>query len=264
MTLFTKILIATPLVLLSFVGESNAQFGRGGRGGYGGGYYGGGYGGGGYGYGSPYGYGGSGINYSTKLGNSGFLSVGTGNGYGGSGISYGTRVGNNGFLSVGTGFNNGYGNSYYGNGYGYGNSYYGNGYSSGYSTPYYGNSYYSNGVMVSPSYAPTTSFYSPSGTVMSGSTLQAMPAAGVVQVGATAPASAAGKYTVVVPDKAKVWFNGAMNNQTGTRRDFTSTGSGQLTIKVEWKNGDQQMSKEMMVNVQEGEQSTLDLTPLLN
>lgn len=252
MTLFTKILIATPLVLLSFVGESNAQFGRG-RGGYGGGYYGGGYGGG-YGYGSPYGYGGSGINYSTKLGNNGVLSVGTGNGYGGSGISYGTRVGNNGFLSVGTGFNNGYGNSYYGNGYGYGNSYYGNGYNSG-----YGNSYYSNGVMVSPSYAPTTSFYPQSGT-----TLQAMPAAGVVQVGATSPASAAGKYTVVVPDKAKVWFNGAMNNQTGTRRDFTSTGSGQLTIKVEWKNGDQQMSKELMVNVQEGEQSTLDLTPLLN
>jgi len=237
MTLFTKVLIAAPLVMLSLAGDSQAQFGRGGRG-----------------YGGGYGYGGYGGGY----------------GYGGTGISYGTRVGN-GFLSVGTG-TGGYGYGGYGGGYGYGSPYYGSSYGSSYGNSYYPSSVYSSGGSYYPSasstYAPATSFYQPGGTVMSGtvsgSTLQAMPTtSGVVQAGSTSPASAAGKYTVIVPENAKVWFNGNKNDQKGNRRDFTSTGSGQLTIKVEWKNGDQNMSKEVTVNVQDGEQSTLDLTPIL-
>lgn len=276
MNMFVKALIATPLALLAFAGDSQAQFGwgggrsgfsLGGRNGvnfsnsaYGNPYWGGnnassfnigGRNGIGYStnsFGNPY-WGGQGSNFS--VGGLNFGSSSYGSPYGLGVNSYSTPWGG---LSVPT-FGSG--------GYGY-NSGYSSGYypSSGYSSGYYSPSY-SSGTVIG-GYSSGTPVYSSAGTIItsSPSALIQMPNAGVVQASGTA--SGSGKYTVVVPDKAQVWFNGTKSNQTGTRHDFSFTQGGQVTIKVKWMNGSQEMTKEMMVNVNPGEESTIDLTPLLN
>jgi len=297
MNMFVKALIATPLALLAFAGDSQAQFGwGGGRSGSSfnvGGRNGLSIGNSSYGYGSPFGYGNAynGSNFSLGGRNGlNFSNSAYGNPYfGGQGSSFGIGGLNFGSSSYGSPY--GYGtNSYstpwgglsvpsvggYGYNSGYSSGYYpSSGYSSGYSSPssgYYSSGYYSPSVSV-PSYSSGTVIggyssgtpvYSSAGTIVTGSssaTLQ-MPSSGIVQASGTA--SGSGKYTVVVPDKAQVWFNGTKSTQTGTRHDFSFNQGGQVTIKVKWMNGSQEMTKEMMVNVNPGEESTIDLTHLLN
>ncbi|WP_020473044.1 hypothetical protein [Zavarzinella formosa] len=256
MNMLVKALLVVPLTLLTFAADSQAQFFGGRRGGVsvgvGNGY-------GGYGYGRP-GYGGYG--YGNGLGYGGY---GYGNGYGyggyGNGFSIGTRIGNTniGYSSYQPFGGGGYG---YGNSFGYGSPYYGSNsfspvYTSGVGSPVYS----SSGTIVTSGYTPT---YASDGTIITSmpSTLRAMPSSGIVQASSTTDVS--GKYSVMVPEKAKVWFNGAKNEQTGNKRDFTYTGAGQLAVKVSWMNGSQEMTKELWVNVNQGEQSTIDITPLLN
>jgi len=281
MNMFVKALIATPLALLAFAGDSQAQFGwGGGRSGSSlsiGGRNGLNIGNSSYGYGSPFGYG--------NAYNGSSFSLGGRNGISFSDSSYGNPYFGGQSSSFGVGGLN-FGSSSYGSPYGYGVNNYstpwggvsvpsfnsGYGYNSGYSSGYYPSSGYSSGYYspgyssgtVIGGYSSGTPVYSSAGTIITSSpsaTLQ-MPGAGIVQASGTA--SGSGKYTVVVPDKAQVWFNGTKSTQTGTRHDFSFTQGGQVTIKVKWMNGSQEMTKEMMVNVNPGEESTIDLTPLLN
>jgi len=266
--LWTSLLVI-PALLLLVTSEANAQrrggfgisVGTGGYGSPGFGYSSGSGYGNGFGYGYPGGYGGfnrgygyGGFNQGYGYGGYGGYGYPGGYGYGGSGLS----------ISLGN-----YGNRYgYGN---YGNNYYNNGYNLGYSSGYsgYSNPTYSTGGVTyytSPSDSSngiaqssyTTPTYSTEG--------------GVIQAGAWSPqlndgmmastTPAVAKVKLTVPDKAEVWVDGKQSEGSGTTREFTTDAISSWTqVKLKIKQGDS--TREFTMPVRPGEDSKVDITPLL-
>jgi len=241
-----------------------------------------GYGTPGLGYGNSFGYGVNGWNRGYGgYGNSPFGYGGYGGynpygyGYGGSGLS----------ISLGNNYNRGYG---YGN-YGYNSGYYSPNYStSGYTTSGYSQPTYTNSGYGSPSYStasvPTMSgdfsqpTYSTSGfTQMNYTTPAYSNESGVIQAGAwsspsgyqgimtlggtiASTASGPAKVKLTVPDNSEVWIDGKQAEGSGTSREFTSDAStGSVKLKI--KSGEQ--TREFTMPVRPGENSTVDITPLL-
>jgi len=266
--LWTSLLVI-PALLLLVTSEANAQR----RGGFGISVGTGGYGSPGLGYSSGYGYG-NGFGY-------GYPSYGGYGGYGGFNRGYGGYGYGSPFGYGGTGISVSLGN--YGNRYGYGNGYgnynyfggyspnYSSGFYSGYSNPTYpiasmpittvgGTTYTSpndswNGITRS---AYTTPTYSTEG--------------GVIQAGAWSPqwndatmtstTPAAAKVKLTVPDKAEVWVDGKQSEGSGTTREFTTDPISSWTqVKLKIKQGDS--TREFTMPVRPGEDSKVDITPLL-
>lgn len=240
--LWTRLLVI-PALLLLVASEANAQR----RGGFGvsvgsGGYRSPGFGystgyRGGFGYGYPgYGYGYNGFNrgfgYSPYYG-----------GYG-SGIA----------ISLGNNWNR-YGN-YYGGYYGPGYS----GYYSDYSGPTYSTAFV---PMMSGGFSQPT--YSTDGiTQMSYSSPSYTTDSGVVQASgySSSAVSAAAKVKLTVPERAEVWVDGKQAEGTGTTREFTTDALSSWTnVKLKIKDGDS--TREFTMPVRPGEDSKVDLSPLL-
>jgi uncharacterized protein (TIGR03000 family) len=132
----------------------------------------------------------------------------------------------------------GYG--YYGRGYGY----YGRGY--GYYAPYYGSYYYGS---------PATSYYYEPET-----TTYVQPAA----------AADTAHIRVLVPDaNARVWFDGALTQQSGTDRMFhtpslTVGSTYNYRIRASWMQGNREMTQERTVSVTPGATAVADFTQAVN
>lgn len=236
-------LLVIPALLLLVASEANAQrrggfgvsVGTGGFGSPGFGYSTGYRGGNGFGYGYPgYGYGYNGFNR-------GFGYSPYGYGYGGTGIT----------LSLGNNSNR----------YGYGN-YYAPAYSTGYYPTY---STTSVPMMSSSFYQPT---YSTNGITQMSYTIPSYTTeSGVVQTSgyyspAVSAVPAAARVKLTVPERAEVWVDGKETEGTGTTREFTTDALASWTnVKVKIKDGDS--TREFTMPVRPGEDSRVDLSPLL-
>jgi uncharacterized protein (TIGR03000 family) len=163
---------------------------------------------------------------SYGLGGFGLGSLGLG-GYG---------LGSYGLGGYGYGRGLGYGYGYGGAGYGYGSSAYSPYYSSAYSTPQY-SFYPSNIVVQQPTYVP-----------------QGPPAI---------PAGSA-QVEVVLPDpNAKVWFDGALTQQTGVDRFFhtpalSPNSTSTYRVRASWMQDGSEVVQERVVSVTPGQTSVAD------
>jgi uncharacterized protein (TIGR03000 family) len=279
--LLTRILVI-PALLLLVTSEANAQrFGFGGnRGGYGPGY--GNYGYGNYGnygtYGPGYGYnsiGSIGYGYGNPYGNYGYGSgpaLTLGNNY----YNY-NRSGYGGFSNYGT-YNNGVYN-------GYNNPVYYNGSmpltSNVYSQPIYSNGIVQttaattgfevgngNRVIVSPNGIAQTSYTTPvystnTGIIQAGTWSSPVTTEGIMAVGSTMTSTPmVAKVKLTVPNNAEVWVDGKQSEGSGTTREFTTDAISSWTqVKLKIKSGDS--TREFTMPVRPGEDSKVDITPLL-
>jgi uncharacterized protein (TIGR03000 family) len=217
-----------PIILAVAAGPASAQHGGHGGGGHAGGGY---HGGGGY----HAGYGGYHAGYGGYRGGY-YRGYGGYRGYGYGGYGYGYP-----YYGYGLGYGLGYGGYGYGLGYGgYGYSY---PYSSGYSYPNtYGGTYYpSSTPALTGSGIVQTSGYTPATSVTS---TEAAPAT----------------VTLIVPNDAKVWFNGKEDTTTGTSRVFTSPTlqpgeSSVLSVKARWDGND----RTVQLPIQAGDKMRVDL-----
>lgn len=248
-------LLVIPALLLVATSDANAQR----RGGFGISI-----GTGGFGYpGLGYGYGGfnRGFGYSPL----GYGYSPFGYGYGGTGLS----------ISLGNNWNrSGYGNYGYNNYY---NNYYNNGYYPRYSSGYYNPGYSTGSYYSYPTYSNGVTYYTTPSSSMSGSAQSSytMPTyttdSGVVQAGAWSSewnsgmmtsTPAAAKVKLTVPNNAEVWVDGKQSEGTGTTREFTTDAlTSWKNVKLKIKDGDS--TREFTMPVRPGENSTVDITPLL-
>lgn len=202
----------------------------------------------------------------------GFHGGGFGHGFhGGHGFyGYGYPYGFYGFglgLGLGYGLGYGYGYPYYGYGYPYydGGYYYG-GYPY-YSYPYYGAPYGAGYPPLVTNPAPgTTSPNGAAATAPDGTPPNALP---IGLAGQLPPLP--GRFSeselgliVRVPADATVWVNGVKTTQSGTRREFNSTGlepgrSYTFHVRAQWKetNG-KVVETNRRITVQAGERRSLD------
>jgi len=137
-------------------------------------------------------------------------------------------------IYVGPGYGSGYNSGLYGSGY---RSY----------SPYYGSSYYDP-------YPSTSYYYDPAPTYVQPAPTYVRPA----------PVADAAHIRVLLPDgNARVWFDGALTQQTGTDRMFhtpalTAGMNYSYRIRATWMQGNREMTQERVVNVTPGSTSVVN------